>query len=142
MSAASPRALADWHELAGDVGCAEGNVVTALVAAKLLLPAKLQPSERSRGQGWRFALACLPHTHIHPQHPAHTAPALALACCSHSLPGGPGSAGRAAAACARRQGDGERNQGGPNFPQSEQGLHPAGGVFVLLLPASTAAVLR
>ena len=36
---------ADWLELAGDVGCAEGNVVTALVAAKLLLPAKLQPSE-------------------------------------------------------------------------------------------------
>jgi hypothetical protein len=40
--AASP---AGWSELAGDVGSAEGSVVTALVASKLLLPADLPPRE-------------------------------------------------------------------------------------------------
>ncbi|KAL4443480.1 hypothetical protein ABPG75_011217 [Micractinium tetrahymenae] len=32
-----------WYELSGDVGCAEGSVVTALIASKLLLPADLAP---------------------------------------------------------------------------------------------------
>ena len=36
---------AGWTELSGDVGMAEGSVVTALVASKLLLPAELSPRE-------------------------------------------------------------------------------------------------
>lgn len=41
-----PLMAAGWGELAGDVGFAEGSVVTALLASKLLLPADLAPSEQ------------------------------------------------------------------------------------------------
>ena len=80
-----PCAPTDWLELAGDVGCAEGNVVTALVAAKLLLPAKLQPSEcwRMMARPGAASRPCLTYTHTHThtysvlhcthtQRPAHT----------------------------------------------------------------------
>lgn len=39
--------------MAGDVGVAEGSVVTALLASQMWLPADLPPSEwRGAQQGW------------------------------------------------------------------------------------------